>query len=97
LNSGSAIRPAWQYGKPKCIPARGARSSSSGGNSLPSSSRPLSVNHSSWVTGCQAKPTELRTPLANTSSPVPSGCIRAMVPKIGSSRRQMLHGAPIGM
>ncbi len=30
-------------------------------------SRPLSVNHSSCVTGCQAKPTLLRTPSANTS------------------------------
>ena len=59
-------------------PARGAWFSSSGGASSPSMSRPLSVNHSSFVRGCQSKPTELRTPRAKTSSPVPSGFIRVM-------------------
>ncbi len=55
------------------------------------------MNQSSFVFGCQSKPTELRTPLANTSSPVPSGFMRATLAKIGSSRLQTLHGAPIGM
>jgi hypothetical protein len=43
------------------------------GTSSPSASRPLSVNHSSRVAGCQSNPTLLRTPSANTSIPDPSG------------------------
>ena len=47
-----------------------------GRNVVAEQSRPLSVNHSSRVCGCQSKPTVLRTPLANISVPVPSGFIR---------------------
>ncbi len=70
--------PPWQYGKPKCSPLAGATFNSSGGTSSPIMSRPLSVNQSSFVTGCQSKPTVLRTPLAKTSMPEPSGLIRVM-------------------
>ena len=63
--------------------------------SSPIESRPLSVNQSSFVTGCQSNPTVLRTPRAKTSKPVPSGRIRA-IEAYGSLRLQMLQGAPIG-
>ena len=59
-------------------------------------SRPLSVNQSSRVCGCQSKPTVLRTPRANTSSPEPSGFIRMIVENRSSSRSQTLQGAPTG-
>src|SRR6266403_1411207 len=53
-------------------------------------SRPLSVNHSSRVFGCQSKPTVLRTPSANTSRLDPSGFIRNIAAVIGGDR-QTLH------
>ena len=84
----------WQYGKPKSSPARGATLSSHGGASSPSQSRPLSVNQSCFVTGCQVKPTVLRMPRANTSWPEPSAFMRVITPYFGSLHT--LHGAPIG-
>src|SRR5450759_2949603 len=66
-----------------------------GGLSSPSQSRPLSVNHSSFVSGCQSKPTEFLTPRATISKPEPSDLRRA-IEAYGSLRLQMLHGAPIG-
>ena len=78
--SGSGTSPPWQCGKPKCIPALGAWFSSSGGTSSPIMSRPLSVNHSSFVCGCQSKPTLFLTPRATTSMAEPSGFSRVMVP-----------------
>jgi hypothetical protein len=58
-------------------------------------SRPLSVNQSSRVSGCQAKPTVFRMPRANVSKAEPSGFIRWIAPYMGSGW-QMLHGAPTG-
>ena len=77
--SGSAMSPPWQCGKPKCIPRCGAWFSSSGGTSSPIMSRPLSVNQSSFVTGCQSKPTVFLTPRATTSIAEPSGFSRVML------------------
>ena len=77
-NSGSGTSPPWQYGKPKWSPSCGARFSSSGGLSSPSQSRPLSVNHSSFVSGCQSNPTVFRTPRATISKPDPSGLRRVI-------------------
>ena len=57
---------------------------------------PLSVNHNSFVSGFQSNPTELRTPLAKISTPVPSGFILVMVANIESLESQTLHGAPTG-
>ncbi len=73
LKSGSATPFAWQYGKPKFAPGLARRFSSSCGPSSPAQSRPWSVNQSSFVFGCQSKPTEFRTPRATTSLPLPSG------------------------
>src|SRR5436190_18891673 len=73
LNSGSGVPLEWQYGKPKFSPDFDTRFNSSSNLASPAQSRPLSVNHSSLVLGCQSKPTELRTPRATTSMPEPSG------------------------
>jgi hypothetical protein len=54
----------------------------------------LSVNQRSLLPGCQSKPTLLRTPRAHTSKRLPSGAMRATVPK-GSAFMQTLHGAPM--
>ena len=96
-NSGSDTSPAWQYGKPKSCPAFVTRFSVSGGTSSPSMSRPLFVYQSSFVDGCHAMPTLLRTPRATISKPVPSGFIRAMEAVRGSSglTSHTLQGAPI--
>ena len=59
-------------------------------------SRPLSVNHSSCVTGCHAKPTLLRMPSAYVSSPVPSGFMRRIAAVIAAGA-QMLHVEPTDM
>ena len=58
------MSPWWQYGYPKCRPFRGAWSNRSFGTSSPSQSRPWVVKYNSLVTGCQSKPTLLRTPWA---------------------------------
>ena len=87
---------AWQYGKPKCIPFFGAWFNSSGGRSSPIQSRPLSVNHSSFVSGCQSKPTVFRTPEAKISRSFPSGFIRMIEAYRPSFFSHTLHGAPTG-
>src|SRR2546430_8581158 len=69
------------------MPRFHATLSSSFGTSSPIMSRPLSVNHSSRVFGCHAKPTVLRTPSANTSRFDPSGFIRPMVAVFGAGRQ----------
>jgi hypothetical protein len=66
----STLLPQYEFlgkGKPPL-----SRLSSSCGPPLPAQSRPLSVNHNSCVTGCQSKPTVLRTPRATISMPDPS-------------------------
>src|SRR5437667_11248599 len=75
LNCESGMPLAWQYGNPKFSPALETRFSSSSGPSSPIQSRPLSVNHSSPVFGCQSNPIELRMPRAITSMPDPIGVV----------------------
>ncbi len=52
--------------------------SSHGGTSSPSRSRPLSVAKISPVPGWKSNPTVLRSPVAKTSKPVPSGWKRSI-------------------
>ena len=93
-NSGSGMSPWWQYGKPKCRPFFGAWSKRSLGTSSPSQSRACVAKYSSFVTGCQSKPTLLRTPCAKYSKPLPSALMREMLACV-SGGMQMLHGAPM--
>ena len=64
------------------------------GTSSPSQSRAWVAKYSSFVSGCQSKPTLLRTPCATYSKPVPSGFTREMLACV-SGGMQMLHGAPM--
>lgn len=94
--SGSTTSLPLQYGNPKCWPAFCSRLSSHGGESSPSQSRPLSVNHSSFVWGWKSMPTVLRPPRATTSWPEPSALMRVITLWRSAAASQTLHGAPIG-
>ena len=67
-----------------------------GGESSPSQSRPLSVNQSSLVAGCQSNPTVLRMPRAKVSRLVPSGRMTHNHGVAVGIASQILHGAPTG-